>query len=106
MKKLLNLLQYKVIVFYALQPCDPRSRIHFCSWFLQSVHDGEVDPHLTFVCVHACVCVGTCVCFCVCNEASFHLCGHVSSCNSKYWISVNPHLIHKVPLHEGRMSDS
>jgi hypothetical protein len=28
-----------------LQPGDPASRINFCNWFSQSVHDGEVDPH-------------------------------------------------------------
>jgi hypothetical protein len=31
-----------------LQPRDPASRIHFCSWFLQSVVEGEIDPQLPF----------------------------------------------------------
>jgi hypothetical protein len=25
----------------------PANRINFCNWFLQSVHDGEIDPHWT-----------------------------------------------------------
>jgi hypothetical protein len=46
--KLLKLQPYKVTVVHALQPCDLASRINFCNWFLQSPHDGEIDPHLTF----------------------------------------------------------
>jgi hypothetical protein len=44
--KLLKLQPYKAAVVHALQPRDSASRINFCNWFLQSVHDG--DPHLTF----------------------------------------------------------
>jgi hypothetical protein len=33
---------------HALQPRDPTSRVHFCSWFLQSVVEGEIDQQLTF----------------------------------------------------------
>jgi hypothetical protein len=31
-------------------PCrrDPASRVHFFSWFLQPVVEGEIDPQLTF----------------------------------------------------------
>lgn len=36
-------------------------------WFLQSVHDGEIDPHLTFFS----------------DEAEFHLYRHVSSQNNQ-----------------------
>jgi hypothetical protein len=43
--KLLELWLCKVTVVHALQPCDLTSRINFSNWFLQSVHDGEVDPH-------------------------------------------------------------
>jgi hypothetical protein len=46
--KLLDLWPYIVAIVHALQPCDPACRINFCIWFLQSVHDGEVDPYLTF----------------------------------------------------------
>jgi hypothetical protein len=33
----------------SLQPRDPSSRVHFCSWFLQSVVEGEIDPQLAFL---------------------------------------------------------
>jgi hypothetical protein len=46
--KLLKLRPCKVTAVHSLQPRDPASRIHFCNWFLQSVHGGEVDPHLIF----------------------------------------------------------
>jgi hypothetical protein len=31
---------------HTLQPRGPASRVHFCSWFLQSVVEGEIDPQL------------------------------------------------------------
>jgi hypothetical protein len=43
--KLLKLQLYKVTVVHILQACDSARRINFCNWLLQSVHDGEVDPH-------------------------------------------------------------
>jgi hypothetical protein len=43
-KNLLNLWQHKAAAVHALQPCDLAGRINFCSWFLQSVHDDEVEP--------------------------------------------------------------
>jgi hypothetical protein len=33
---------------HALQPRDLASRVHFCSWFLQFVVEGEIDPQLIF----------------------------------------------------------
>jgi hypothetical protein len=73
--KLLKLWSYKVTVVQALQPRDSASRINFCNWFLQTVHEGEVDPHLTSFS----------------EEAWFHFHGHVSSQNNWYWSSVNQH---------------
>jgi hypothetical protein len=32
---------------HVLQPRDTASRVHFCSWFLQSVVEGEIDLQLT-----------------------------------------------------------
>jgi hypothetical protein len=46
--RLLKLIPYKTTVIHALQPCHPASRVHFCSWFLQSVVEGEIDPQLIF----------------------------------------------------------
>jgi hypothetical protein len=44
--QLLKLRPYKTAI-HALQPRDPVSRVHFCSWFLQSVIEVEIDPQLT-----------------------------------------------------------
>jgi hypothetical protein len=48
--QLLKVRPYKRTVIHALQPLDPASRIHFCSWFLQSIFNGEIDLQLTFFC--------------------------------------------------------
>jgi hypothetical protein len=34
---------YKTTVIHVLQLYNPASRVHFCSWFLQSVIEGEID---------------------------------------------------------------
>ena len=36
------------MVVHALKEHDLIGRLHFYSQFLQSVHDGEVEPHLVF----------------------------------------------------------
>jgi hypothetical protein len=45
--QLLKLRPYKTTVIHALQPRDPANRVHFCSWFIQSVVEGEIDPQLS-----------------------------------------------------------
>jgi hypothetical protein len=42
--KFLQLWLCKATVVHASKKHDPAARIHFCCRFLQSVHDGEVDP--------------------------------------------------------------
>jgi hypothetical protein len=78
--QLLKLRPYKTAVNLVLQRRDPVSRVHFCSWFLQSVIKGEVDPQLMFFS----------------DEAWFHLQGCAGICinmqNNRYWSSQNPHL--------------
>jgi hypothetical protein len=44
----LKLRPYKTTGIQALLPRDPTGRVHFCSWFLQPVVEGEIDPLLTF----------------------------------------------------------
>ncbi|KAJ4430323.1 hypothetical protein ANN_22536 [Periplaneta americana] len=46
--KLLKLKPFRITVVHALQPEDPVSRVNYCNWFVQSVHNGDVDPLLTF----------------------------------------------------------
>jgi hypothetical protein len=67
---------------HALRPRNPGSRAHFCSLFLQSVVEGEVDLQLTFVS----------------DDAWFHWQGYINTQNN-YWNSQNSHLTHEVPLH-------
>jgi hypothetical protein len=59
--QLLELRPYKTATIHALQPRDPASRVHFYSWFLQSVVEGDIDPQLTLFS----------------DEAWFHLQGHI-----------------------------
>jgi hypothetical protein len=66
-------------------PCNnviQHSRVHFCSWFLQSVVEGEIETQLTLFS----------------NEAWFHLQRYIYTQNNHYWSSQNPHLTHKVLL--------
>jgi hypothetical protein len=76
--KLLKLKPYKSRQVHELQPRDPASRVNFCNWMLQSIHDGEIDPNLILFS----------------DEAWFHLNGEVNTQNSRYWSDRNPRLIH------------
>jgi hypothetical protein len=49
-------------------------RTLFCDWFLQAVHDGVLDPKLTFFT----------------DQAWFHLSGYINAQNNRYWSSINP----------------
>jgi hypothetical protein len=49
-----------------LKEHDLAARINFCSWFLWSIHDGELHPQLMFFS----------------DEAWFSLCGEVNSQNN------------------------
>jgi hypothetical protein len=81
--QLLKLRPYKTTVIHVLQPHDPASRVHFFSWFLQSVIEGEINPQLTFFS----------------DEAWFHFQGYINTQNNCYWSSQYPHLTHEVLLH-------
>jgi hypothetical protein len=41
--QLLKLRSYNTTVIHAFKLCNPASRVHFCSWFLQSVIEDEID---------------------------------------------------------------
>jgi hypothetical protein len=45
--QLLKLRSYNTTLINALQLRNPASRVHFCSWFLPSVVEGEIHPELT-----------------------------------------------------------
>jgi hypothetical protein len=61
---------------------NPVSRVHYCSWFLQSVVDDEIDLQLTFFS----------------DEAWFHYQEYTNMQNNRYWSPQNPHLTHEVLL--------
>jgi hypothetical protein len=79
----LKLIQCETTLIHALQPCDSAGRVHFCSWFLQSVIEGEIDLELTFFS----------------DEAWFQLQGYINMQNNCCWGSQNPHITHKVLFH-------
>jgi hypothetical protein len=81
--QLLKLIPSKTTVIHAMQPRDPTRRVYFCSWFLQFVAEGELDPQLTFFP----------------DEARFRLQRYKTTQNNRYWSSRNPYLTQEVPLH-------
>jgi hypothetical protein len=46
---LIHFCPYKVTFVHELKCIDPLSRIQFCIWMLQNVHDGLIDPQLHFL---------------------------------------------------------
>jgi hypothetical protein len=58
----------KTIVIHALKLCDPASRVHFCSWFVQCIIEDEIALQLTFFS----------------DEAWFHLQGYIYMKNNRY----------------------
>jgi hypothetical protein len=54
---------------------------------LQAVHDGILDPKLTFFT----------------DEAWFHLSGYINVQNNRYWSSINPRQTFEVPLHDQKI---
>jgi hypothetical protein len=65
--KNLHLRKYKITQVQVTEECNNRRRMHFCNWFLQAVHDGVLDPKLTFFT----------------DEAWFHLSGYINAQCSK-----------------------
>jgi hypothetical protein len=61
---------HKTTVVHAFEPHDPAHSLDFCNCFVQSVHYGEVGPHLTSFS----------------DEPWFHLHGHVLSQNNRHWM--------------------
>jgi hypothetical protein len=53
----------------------------FCNWFLWSVHDGLLDPKITFFA----------------DEAWFHLSACISAQNNGYWSSINLRHVSSTP---------
>jgi hypothetical protein len=43
-----HLRPYKITQVQVIEEDDYRGRTHFCNWFLQEVHDGVLNPKLTF----------------------------------------------------------
>ena len=75
------------MVVYAYKEHDLAARIRFCNWFLQSVHNGEVDLHCVFFSYKAC----------------FLLRREANSQNSRYCSVENPGLMHKFLFHDKKL---
>jgi hypothetical protein len=78
--QLLKIRSYRTTVIHGSLAA---SRDRFCSWYLCSFVEGEIDPQFSFLS----------------DEVWFHLQGYIYTQNNCYWSSQNPHLTHEVPLH-------
>jgi hypothetical protein len=85
--KNLHLRPYKITQVQAIEEWDYGRRTHFCNLFLQAVHDGVLDPKLTFFT----------------DEAWFHPNGYINAQNNRYWSSINPKQTFEVPLHDQKI---
>jgi hypothetical protein len=80
--QLLMLRPCNTTVTHALQPRDPACTVHFCSWFLYPVVEGEIYPQLILFS----------------EEAWFYLQGYINTRKNRYRSSQNPQLT-QVLLH-------
>ena len=87
LQKLLKFFPYKINLVHQLQPLDYDKRVQFCNWFNTQVHDGILDPQLTFFT----------------DEAWFNLSGYVNSQNNRHWGAENPHVTFEIPLHDQKI---
>jgi hypothetical protein len=46
--KLCHIRPYKITVFLEIKPVDYEEWARFCNWFISQMHDGLIDPKLTF----------------------------------------------------------
>ena len=81
--KLLKLKLYKITIVQRFLSADTAQKLHYCMWFLTSVHDEIVDLNLVFYS----------------DEPWFHLNRYGNSQNSRYWYAENPHVLRQIPLY-------
>jgi hypothetical protein len=80
----LQMKPYRMTCVQELRQKDKAKRAYYCTWLLQTIVSGLLDPLLYFMC----------------DEVWFHLSGHVNSQNARYWSVDNPNMIHQQPLHD------
>jgi Asp-tRNA(Asn)/Glu-tRNA(Gln) amidotransferase B subunit len=85
--KNLHLWPYRITQVQVTEEGNYRRRAHCCNWFLQALHDGVLDPKLTFFT----------------DEAWFHLSGYINAQNNRYWSSINLKQMFEVPLHDQKI---
>jgi hypothetical protein len=62
-------------------------RARFCNWFISHLHEGLLDPQLTFFTA----------------EVNFNLLGYVNPESNMNWSSENPHALIQPPLYEHKI---
>ena len=80
----LQMKPYRMTCVQELKQEDKAKRVYYCTWLLQTIVSGLLDPLLYFMS----------------DEAWFHLSGHLNSQNTRYWSVDNPNTIHQQLLHD------
>jgi hypothetical protein len=75
---------YRTTCVQELKQEDKAKHVYYCTWLLQTIVSGLLDPLLYFMS----------------DEAWFHLSGHVNSQNTRYWPVDNTNTIHQQTLHD------
>ena len=85
---LLPVHSYKIQLVHNLKYGDKVNYKTFCHLFLDLINANNE-------CIHNIL---------ISDEAVFHLCGYVIKHNFRYWSQTNPYEMHKVPLHNVKVT--
>jgi hypothetical protein len=83
----LQMKPYRMTCVQELRQEDKAKHVYYCTWLLQTIVSGLLDPLLYFMS----------------GEAWFYLSGHVNSQNTRYWSVDYPNTIHLQPLHDQKI---
>jgi hypothetical protein len=80
----LHIRPYEITVFPEIKHVVYEKTMRFCNWFINHVHEGVIDPKLTFFT----------------DEVKFNLSGYANSQNNRYWSGENPHALIQLTLYD------